>query len=50
LSVDLATDDDVDEILRKLHREGTEALSSSEQQVLLSASLRLKQRRKPEPS
>ena len=36
---------DVDEILRKVHKEGTEALSESERQILLSASQELKQRR-----
>ncbi|MEZ6137744.1 MAG: hypothetical protein R3C53_22890 [Pirellulaceae bacterium] len=36
---------DVDEILRKLHREGSSALSMAEQQALLSASRELKQRR-----
>ena len=37
---------DVDEILRKLHREGTAALSVQEQEVLLSASQRLKEQKK----
>lgn len=36
---------DVDEILRKLHREGPESLSTQEQQALLSASRKLKERR-----
>ncbi len=37
---------DVDEILRKLHREGQESLSASEKEALLSASRELKARRK----
>ncbi len=37
--------DDIDEILRKLHREGREALSPNEQQALLSASQQIKERR-----
>ena len=36
---------DIDEILRKLHREGADALSLSEQQALLSASRELQQKR-----
>lgn len=36
---------DVDEILRKVHKEGTGSLSESERQTLLSASQQLKQRR-----
>ncbi len=36
---------DIDEILRKLHREGPESLSPSEQEALLSASRELKERR-----
>ncbi len=37
---------DVDEILRKLHREGQDALSAFEKEALLSASRELKARRK----
>ena len=36
---------DVDEILRKLHREGADSLSSLEQEALLSASRELKEKR-----
>lgn len=36
---------DIDEILRKLHRQGRESLSPSEQEALLSASRELKERR-----
>ncbi len=36
---------DVDEILRKVHKEGTDALSDLERQTLLSASQEIKQRR-----
>lgn len=38
---------DVDEILRKLHREGRDALSAGEREALLSASRKLQQRRGP---
>jgi hypothetical protein len=38
---------DIDEILRKLHREGRDSLSLAEQQALLSASRELKERRGP---
>jgi hypothetical protein len=39
---------DVDEILRKLHREGARSLSIHEQEALLSASRQLKEKRKQE--
>ncbi len=41
----LSKSSDVDEILRKLHREGLESLSQLEQDALLSASRRLKAKR-----
>lgn len=37
---------DIDEILRKLHREGTESLSIEEQEALLIASQKLKEKQK----
>jgi hypothetical protein len=44
------TDADLDEILRKLHREGTAALSIQEQEALLTASQKLKEKRAPRRS
>lgn len=41
-----AAETDIDEILRKLHREGTGSLSIQEQEALLSASQRLKEKQK----
>lgn len=41
-----ASESEIDEILRKLHREGTSALSIQEQEALLSASQKLKEKQK----